>query len=757
MSRVGSGTAAVFVKLRLLIVLAWIAAVVWVVIALPPLSGNSSGTLGSLLPSGSPAVRAEQISAHRFALPLLSRTIVVVRNPKGLSVARQTSLATLARRLSLHQVPAFRGQIAGALPLLDTIGVPPFARHPGTTALLYLYFRPSVASSARVAAAHRLVSTEIGHRPGEYEGITGEEPATVAQENLITSRLFWVALATILVAAIAVGVRFRALPAALLTVAAVISAYLVADRVVAYLARMSGVTVPSQAEPVLIVLVFGVATDYSVFFLSRFRALLREGLDRRAAGRRTVREITPIVFTAGITVAAATAALLVATPAFIRGFGPALAIAVLMAMIVALTLVPAVLSIGGRWLFWPGIARPAPTQGSSGAPGEALQAQPPAPRSGRLLGRLTGARLAGRHPVIAALVSLAVVIAAATGLRQLAISNEMILDLPASAEVHRAYDVAREGFAPGVLAPVVVVVTGQNVGTQAAGLRRLQAELGRRPDVAQVLGPQQSLARFGVRESVWRTGDTARYVLFLGSDPLAAHAIANVHALQHALPRLLRAAGLANAHGLIAGDTALSADIVDATIGDLERVVPVMLGAIFIVIAIFLRALVAPIYLVLTSVLAAAAALGLTAYAMQGLAGYGQTAYYALLTVAVMLIALGSDYNVFLVGRLWQQARGGALADTVVTAGSRASRSIATAAIVLALSFVLLAIVPLRPFREIAFGMAVGLMIDAFVVRALLVPALVVLVGRRSAWPGSGLRSVPALGAAEEPAQAPAP
>ncbi|MGH2930656.1 MAG: MMPL family transporter, partial [Solirubrobacteraceae bacterium] len=320
-----------FVKLRVPIVLVWAAAVVWVVVSMAPLSGNSSGTLRTLLPSGSPAVRAEQISANRFALPLLSRTIVVVRNPKGLSFARQASLAALARRLSLRQMPAYR-QIAGALPLLDTIGLPPFARHPGTTVLLYLYFRPSVASSTRLAATRRLVAHEIGHRPGEYEGITGEEPATVAQENVISNWLFWVALATILVAALAVGIRFRAVPAALLTVAAVVSAYLVADRVVAHLARVTGVSVPSQVDPVLIVLVFGVATDYSVFFLSRFRALLRAGLDRRAAGIRTVREITPIVFTAGITVAAATAALLVANPAFIRGFGPALAIAVLLAM-----------------------------------------------------------------------------------------------------------------------------------------------------------------------------------------------------------------------------------------------------------------------------------------------------------------------------------------------------------------------------------------------------------------------------------------
>lgn len=244
---------------------------------------------------------------------------------------------------------------------------------------------------------------------------------------------------------------------------------------------------------------------------------------------------------------------------------------------------------------------------------------------------------------------------------------------------------------------------------------------------------------------MWRTRDAARYVLFLGSDPLDSRAISAVHGLQRSLPRLLRTAGFAHAQGLVAGDTALSADIVDATLSSLARIIPTMLAAIFIVIAIFLRALVAPLYLVLTSVLAAGAALGLTTYVMQDLFGYGQTTYYVVLIVAVMLIALGSDYNVFLVGRIWQQSRHGSLSDIVALAGTRASRSIATAALVLALSFALLAIVPLRAFFEIAFAMGAGLLIDAFVVRAMLVPALVVLVGVRSSWPGKALRRVPAV------------
>ena len=184
-----------------------------------------------------------------------------------------------------------------------------------------------------------------------------------------------------------------------------------------------------------------------------------------------------------------------------------------------------------------------------------------------------------------------------------------------------------------------------------------------------VLGPrQQPLAhRFGVTRS--RDGNAARFALFLSSNPLGARAISAVRDLNDQLPSLLRQVGLARSRALIAGDTALSADTVDDTVQDLGRVTPAALAAIFVVIALFLRALVAPAYLVLTSALAALASLGLTVYVIQLLLGTGQLTYYVVFTVAVLLVSLGSDYNVFLVGRIWQEGRRRALRDAVEVAG----------------------------------------------------------------------------------------
>lgn len=118
--------------------------------------------------------------------------------------------------------------------------------------------------------------------------------------------------------------------------------------------------------------------------------------------------------------------------------------------------------------------------------------------------------------------------------------------------------------------------------------------------------------------------------------------------------------------------------------------------------------------------------------------GYHGLVYYVPVAVAVLLIALGSDYNVFVVGPIWDQARRQPLRDAVATAVPRASRAIGTAGLALAASFALLALVPLDQFREIATAMALGILIDAFIVRSLLVPALVVLTGRAGRWPARG-------------------
>jgi RND superfamily putative drug exporter len=185
----------------------------------------------------------------------------------------------------------------------------------------------------------------------------------------------------------------------------------------------------------------------------------------------------------------------------------------------------------------------------------------------------------------------------------------------------------------------------------------------------------------------------------------------------------------------LAGDTALAEETVDWLRGDFVRVALAALLVNFVLLALFLRALVAPLYLLFASALSLAASLGITTYVFQTLLGSEDLTYYVPFAVAVLSLSLGSDYNLFVAGRVWQEAASKPLREAIVYAAPRTARAIAIAGITLAGSFAVLGVIPLRSLREFAFAMAVGVLLDTFVVRPFLVPALIALFGRRGFWP----------------------
>ncbi len=197
------------------------------------------------------------------------------------------------------------------------------------------------------------------------------------------------------------------------------------------------------------------------------------------------------------------------------------------------------------------------------------------------------------------------------------------------------------------------------------------------------------------------------------------------------MPSLLARSGLHGAAVSYAGDTALAQDTVSRTVGDLGRIAVAVLVVDFLLLVLFLRGLLAPIYLLAASVLALGASLGLTTYLFQDVLGGEDITYYVPFAASVLLVALGSDYTIFLVGRIWEEARSRPMRSAIEKAVPRARRAISVAAIALALSFALLALVDLSSFRELAFLLFAGVLVDAFFVRSLLVPALVALFARR--------------------------
>jgi RND superfamily putative drug exporter len=550
----------------------------------------------------------------------------------------------------------------------------------------------------------------------------------------------------VLAIALIVGVRFRSAGAPLATLACAATAYVIAIRVVAWLAGRMGVTLPPDLDPVLVVLLLGVTTDYTVFFLDGMRAQVAGGVPRIRAARLATAEFAPIILAAGIIVAAAAASLVVARTKMLSAFGPGLAFTVLAAMAVSMTLGPALMAIFGGLLFRP-VPRRLRRQGVTRREGGGREpGRPPA----RWNLRTRVVRFAAARPValLLAAAGTAGLLAAAWGAHTIYLGSPLIRELPASASAARAGAAAADGFAPGILSPTEILVIGPGVARQTAALARLQHELATRPGVAEIAGPaslpgpaaQLNPAQVNsaqVNPMLAASGGAARFVVVENTDPLDATAISRVRQLQHDLPALARAAGLRGARFELAGQTALTGDSIGSVFADLGRVALAIMAVTLVLLALFLRSLLAPVYLLAASVLAVFATLGLTIGIGQHILGYGSLVYFVPFAAGVLLVSLGSDYNVFVVGRIWEEARRRPVADAVAVAAPQASRAITTAGVALAASFAMLAVIPLEQFRQIALAMALGVVLDAIAVRSLLVPALVALFGRLGMWPGN--------------------
>jgi len=719
------------VGLRFPFIIGWAAAVFFAVLFLPPLP--SSGGLSDLIPAGSPAVLADANAARLFGYPLEAGVAIVQRDPRGLppSVVDKSAhdalmydrSASIPGMIAVIPVPNGAGipQTFPASPI-DAAGLLAGARGNTSTIVTYLEFRADATMEQQVSDARTYAGRYLTH----VVGVTGPVAAQYGQESIISHDLGWVELFTVLAIALIVGFRFRSVGAPLAALACAGTAYVLAVRIVAWGAQRTGITLPQDAEPVLVVLLLGVTTDYCVFFLAGMRSRLAEGADRLQAVRDSTAASAPIVFAAGLIVAAGTGALVVARGGLLRAFGPGLAATVGVSMVVSLTLMPALLGVFGGLMF----RRATPDR---------------APDSGSWL-----ARLATSKPVV-----LLVVAGCAVGLgvaasyaRGLGLGSPLINEMPSSSDVVRAGTAAAAGFAPGILAPTEVIVTGHGAGSQTAAGNRLQDALRRQPGVASVVGPS-ALPVSSPNPMIARNGEAIRFALVYDTDPLNATAIGQVRILTARLPALGRAAGLRGVRYQVGGQTALTGDAINATASDLWRVGLAIMLVTLLLLFLFLRALFAPFYLLAASLLAVLATLGLTVVICDAFFGSPDLVYFVPFAAGVLLVSLGSDYNVFVVGRIWEEARSLSVRDAVSIATPRASRAITTAGVALAASFGLLAVIPLEQFRQMAIIMAVGVMLDTIVVRSLLVPSLVALSGRAGMWPGHQRLREPARPAPE--------
>jgi RND superfamily putative drug exporter len=480
----------------------------------------------------------------------------------------------------------------------------------------------------------------------------------------------------------------------LLPLTTVFVALTAAQAVIYLLARDAGLTVNAQSAFILTVLVFGAGTDYALLLTARYREELRRHADRHEAMRVALGRAAPAIIASAATVVLSLLCLLVAELNSTKSLGPVMAIGVAVGLIAMITLLPALLVIFGRWVFWP----LRPSLGSAEPTERGLWAR-------------IGVRMA-RRPRLVWIVTALVLGSLALGATGLEANGLQSKDsFRTEPEAVTGEEVLARHFPAGAGNPVQVI-------GKAEAAPQLQSAVSATPGVTAVTRPV-------VRDGYAYVEGT----LTSAPDSQAGYdTVDRLRASVHAIP---------GADAKVGGGSAVNLDIQRATRHDRNLVVPLVLVVVLVILGLLLRAIVAPLLLVATVVLSFAAALGVSALAFEHLFGFAGADPAFPLWTFVFLVALGTDYNIFLMTRVHEESkrhgtRRGALIGLAATGGV-----ITSAGVVLAGTFAALGTLPLVFITEIGFAVAFGVLLDTFVVRSVLVTALNLDVGRWIWWPSS--------------------
>lgn len=764
MRRLYSGLGRFDVRFRYLIVVVWLVVTVVCVRTLPGLGSVAKDTESGFLPANSPSMHAAQLLNPFENSNLATATLVASRSGSPLTTADKAAVAIL-----LDKVKALPNVVTAhslgtssdgqALQALIQANVPQYGGGTGTT----------------LVDSIRADFTRVGAPSGLQLNLTGQLAIATDADNASAHSQNTTQLLSVLFIIVLLLFAFRALLAPLVTLLPAGLVLALAGPVIAASSHI-GVQVSIITELILVVLVLGAGTDYGLFLVFRVREEIRRGLAPRDAVVRAVETVGESITFSALIVIGALLSLVIAQFGFYQGLGPALAIGIGLMLLAGLTLLPALLAILGRAVFWPSnlAVREAPQVGFWGG---------------------VAARFV-RRPMVTAIAGVGIFAALAMGslgtttagfgdeasgpsgsdsaVGQAVLtrhfpsagtitSTEVVMRFPGSVFDNPAVLVtaqdnlqASPGFR-GVIGPLDPNgPTGSTLS--AAQITSLHQQLGWpvnpsalaavAPAVAQEYGALASFISADARTVVFAVVPTVGPA----GSPAAS---ANIPALRADTTAAARGASATDS-GIFSLD-AFAYDVENISQNDLIHIIPTVAIIIAILLAIVLRSGTASFFLVPSVVLSYLAALGLVGLVFVHLGGQSGVEFIMPFLMFVFLMALGSDYNVLVMTRIREESHGLPLREAVKTAIGVTGTTVTTAGLVLGGTFAVLGFAAggssqAGEIQQVGFGIAAGILMDTFFVRTIMVPAAVVLVGRWTWWPSRLYARHTALAAAEESA-----
>jgi RND superfamily putative drug exporter len=730
------------VRFRWLIIAGWIVVTVVLSVALPSISSVEKSSNSQFLPATTPSVVAGVLDAPFGSSTTQDATVVAAAAHGALTGPDQAAITRAEQ--AIRSVP----RVTAVVDQGDSAdGEARMAR-----VELHLDSSTSDAATTTVDALRSAIAT-AGAPPGLAIHLTGSLAQSVDQNTETGHTQALTEILSVVFILALLFLTFRSLLAPLVALLPSMVALFAAEPLIAQSTHI-GVQVSDLTPILLVVILLGAGTDYGLFLIFRLREELRRGKEVHEAVSFSLCKVGESITFSGLTVVAALATVVVATFGLYQGLGPALSIGILVALLANLTLLPALLAVFGRSVFWPRIPRPQPPHHGAWS---------------RIAARVVG------RPVRTLVVGL--VIFGGLALSMLAYSPSGFGNPPAPATSDSSQGQALlTAHYPAAVAdptslvfrlPASVWADPQLLATADRALRRtglfssildaldpdgitvtptelgLAHQLGAGGSGAVPAGDGAIVADLPAAaidaaassgQFISADGRTIRYAATLRAGPSTSTAAASV------IPQVRAAVtGTARSIGAtrsgVDGYAAQAYDVGTISDGDLMRIVPIVMIVLALLLAVVLRSLIAPIYLVVSVGLSYLASLGLAVLVFELIGGQDGINFVLPFFMFIFIMALGQDYNILVMTRIREEAHHAPIRVAVRRAVEATGSTVTSAGLILAGTFGVLTATGNTQVQEIGLGLAAGILLDTFFVRTLLVPSVVVLLGRWNWWP----------------------
>jgi RND superfamily putative drug exporter len=755
-----AGLARFAIRFRYAIIAGWLIAGALCITLLPALSGAVNTDNSSFLPASSPSEHALDLAAPFQPTSDTTGTLVVL-GKSTLTSSDQSAITSLENKIAADDhVVSVSDQGLSKDGKADKAQV------------VINVLTSSTKASPTVAAIRSTIST-AGLPSGLTGYLTGQLPSAVDNQDSQASAQKLTEDLSVVVILVMLAIVFRAVLAPLVTLLPAILVLEMSGRIIAEMST-AGLQVSTITQTMLTVLLLGAGTDYGLFLIMRVREEMARGAAPHAAIERAGRYVGESITFSGGTVIVALLCLLLASFGLYSGLGPALALGVAIMLLAALTLVPALIAVFGRATFWPRPVRLAKREGVWARVADVVIAHPAV-------------------TLVLGVVFLAALGAAATGYTSSGFGGTTTG--PPGSQSANGTNVINNQYPPAVANPTsVLLVYSSSVWNNLTPVQDAENDLGKKSVFASVTGlfnangtstsPQQLSSLYtqlgppaklpateppgtGVSAQEYASyratsqfvspdGKTVQfYTSLTAGSPSSTAALNAVPAMRTAVTSVQHATKATDSG--VSGLAPSSYDVSTVSQSDLVEIVPVVIILLALLLGLLLRSMIAPLYLVATVLLSYFAALGIAVLIFQDGAGDAGLNFVLPFLLFVFLMALGEDYNILIMTRIREEAHKAPLREAVATAAHHTGTTVTSAGLILAATFGAAGVTgATSQIKELGTAIALGVLLDTFLVRTLMVPAIVVLCRRYNWWPSKLARRRAAVPAASKHGSAPA-